>query len=453
MRVALTNYTGDRGNWGCQATSRNLLAFLKETFSANPSASIDVIPFPTAHPIDRLSEAAIGEKIHSIYSSARPSQSQLSFIEGLTRERFGSCFDRARHADVIVFQGEGSIGPAASFRTPRVFGLPFLAAHLWRKPVLSLNQTIYFASDQDATCARNLFDSFHLVAVRECASYCFATDAGIRGVTLCPDMAFMEFDRSLAPPAALETSRYFCVSGSAVADLLDPVSFASIIRALAERFGLDPVFLFSRSQDKELFLCLQSRIGAVRSHTLSSKEWPDYRSILPVLRSAQFVIGGRYHTAVSALSQGTPVILIPGNTFKSEGIGPMLGLDIPVFDPSQTEAILGFASRLVANRSHMTLQTRRSVAGLRVLYDRLRDSIMTILRAGQHQPPGFPIRHDRPDPELPCGQLEIRHQEIYRAKNLRRTMPCGLLDIWRLSQLRRGRDFEPSIEATLTNFR
>ena len=55
MRVALTNYTGDRGNWGCQATSRNLLAFLKETFSANPSASIDVIPFPTAHPIDRLS--------------------------------------------------------------------------------------------------------------------------------------------------------------------------------------------------------------------------------------------------------------------------------------------------------------------------------------------------------------------------------------------------------------
>ena len=64
MRVALTNYTGDRGNWGCQATSRNLLALLKETFSANPSASIDVIPFPTAHPIDRLSEAANGEKIH-----------------------------------------------------------------------------------------------------------------------------------------------------------------------------------------------------------------------------------------------------------------------------------------------------------------------------------------------------------------------------------------------------
>lgn len=34
MRIVVTNYTGDRGNWGCQATSRELLRFLQETVTS-----------------------------------------------------------------------------------------------------------------------------------------------------------------------------------------------------------------------------------------------------------------------------------------------------------------------------------------------------------------------------------------------------------------------------------
>src|SRR5262245_4727232 len=143
MKVVIANYTGDRGNWGCQATSRNLLGFLQRSFSHDPNLLIHTIPFPHGHEVDSLFDCVYGSRVKSIFSSRQPDAKDLKFLEDLTHERFGSAFDTARQADIIVFQGEGNVGPSVHYRTPNLFAIPFLASHLWQKPVLSLNQTIF----------------------------------------------------------------------------------------------------------------------------------------------------------------------------------------------------------------------------------------------------------------------------------------------------------------------
>ncbi|MFN3546106.1 MAG: polysaccharide pyruvyl transferase family protein [Mesorhizobium sp.] len=361
MKIALTNYTGGRSNWGCRATSIGLVDFLRDA-CLSPEVRLDTVPLPVAHEIDQLHEAAHGNRLRAIYASDQPSAADLDLLETLTRERFGTYFDVVRDADVVFFQGEGSIGPGNYLRNVRLFGLPFLASRKWKRPVLSLNQTIYAAGKGDRAVLASIFSGFDLVAVREAASYAFAKEMGLSDrLVCCPDMAFRE-DRvpSAASPVGVD-GEYFCVSGSAALKKLDEKMIVHAVERIAEATGLVPVLVHSRKQDREM---MEAKLASSRS--VSAEELPDHRHLVAILAGAKFVFGGRYHTAVSALSQTTPVVLLPGNTFKSEGIADLIGVDCRVFGPSETSGIVETALDLVARQDEVRA---RIAAGLTRIAD------------------------------------------------------------------------------------
>ncbi len=331
MKIVVINYTGDRNNWGCQTTSQNLLSFLRTTFAHVDSCDIETIPLPSKHPVDKLVEMVHGKRIESIYRKHSPPLSDLKFLEGLVEMRFGQFADMAQRADMLVFQGEGSIGPANYFRGLRLFALPFLAAHLWKKPVYSMNQTLYAPTHKHGKILASIFSSFKMVAVREMCSYQFARNIGLSNTVLCPDMAFAE--EKYSRPGCLEKP-YFCIAGSAAVSMFDLQALEKLILRIIELTRLEPLFIYSTKLDKKV---IDKLFPNYRS--FNSTVHPNVSDILPVLSSAKFMIGGRYHTAITALTQGTPVILLPGNTFKSEGIGPMLDMGIPIHDAGEITAI------------------------------------------------------------------------------------------------------------------
>lgn len=69
MRIVVTNYTGDRGNWGCQATSRELLRFLQETAPDRDASSIMTVILPAPHTFDRHVGSGYGGRLRRIYSN------------------------------------------------------------------------------------------------------------------------------------------------------------------------------------------------------------------------------------------------------------------------------------------------------------------------------------------------------------------------------------------------
>jgi len=359
MKIVVTNYTGDRGNWGCQATSRNLLRFLEAMFD-DADVTLSTVPLPKKHRLDRLDEDMHGDWLHGLYSNNRPNAQDLDLLEKLTRRRFGKYFDIARSADIIIFQGEGSIGPGPNLRNTLLFGIPYLASHLWGKPVLSMNQTIYAKDRDDENAIRNLLSAFQLVAVREAASFGFARKLGLKDVVLCPDMAFLETKRSVST-IPIPQQPYFCVTGSAAAGHYDQGAYAELVESIRGRTGLTSVFLYSRDRDR-----LLKREPDLP--TVSGSDHPDVEEIIPLLHGAKFVIGGRYHTAVSALAQGTPVILLPANTFKSEGLEPMLGVRCRVYDPSERDAILKEVDDIVSDEGARRQEIAAAVERLRKMH-------------------------------------------------------------------------------------
>lgn len=445
MKLVVVNYTGDRGNWGCQATSRNLLTFLREFVAPWQALEIGTVALPVEIRLDAVYEAMFGDRIRRIYEADDPSGEDLAFLDGLVRERFGRGYLQAREADVIVFQGEGTVGPVAHLRGVRLFALPLIAARLWKKPVFSMNQTLYAATPQDATTVASVFRKFDLVAVREARSLEFAREHGIPDVVLCPDLALRE-------PRCEESvtqipQPYFCVTGSAALKQFNPEPFVSTIREIAVRHGVRPVFMASRKLDRALMRCAEGVLGGVPHHVILSGQYPGVAQILPLLANARFVIGGRYHTALSALSQTVPVVLVPGNSFKSEGIAPMLGLDIPVWSVDDHDALLAEAARVLEAREAVREEIRGALSKVSRMQQQFGDYLAALIAgrlSGQSCRPEIPVALAADY----SATISDRHHALYAAENSRPGTKSSSASAFSLGLMRLNPFFRRRIESS-----
>jgi len=439
MKIVVLNYTGDRANWGCQATSRNLLDFLRSSLAGVPHLDVVTIPLPRSHAVDDLVAAAHGARIRDIYAAEHPGIDDLRFLEALIRERFGDHLAPVETADVVVFQGEGSIGPQRYLRNVQLFGPPFLAAHLWRKPVLAMNQTLSACDADDARILARIMGGFALVAVREARAYAFARSIGLDGTLLCPDMAFAA--ARFVPPthAPVPAVPYFCIAGAAVLESDDVGPVVGAIRQIALRHGLRPVFVFSRPADQGVVRAAAKLPGDLAFDVVSAADHQRVEQILPLLANATLLLGRRYHTAISALAQGTPVILLPGNTFKNEGLGPMLGLEIPVFSVQDVSAIVAEAERIVGAGERLRERIRDAVRRARAAHAEFGDVVRRFVTGAT--PPAIP---DCLRPEPPLFPTPGPHDALYAAQNRAPRSPSALLGRWRLCRLRNAAGFRPA---------
>jgi hypothetical protein len=177
--------------------------------------------------------------------------------------------------------------------------------------------------------------------------------------------------------------------------------------------------------------------------------FPHYSQITPVLAGAQFVFGGRYHTAVTALSMGTPVILSPGNTFKSEGLEPMLGIKCPVVDPADLQSVeretIALTQNLAARHAAIQTAIARVKAGHQVFGDLL---FATFCRA--------PARAQASRAHLrelfPSRPVVHQFDALYRDENPARARRPSLATLMRLRILQALPSWQPSIRQTFQNF-
>jgi polysaccharide pyruvyl transferase WcaK-like protein len=417
-KVALLNYTGNRDNWGCQATSRGLVSFLQDSVLVARGCSLATIAYPHKHWFDDHVSAIHGDRLRHIFAQPSPGRDDLQFLESLARERFGSRFDEAKEADVVIFQGEGSIGPSYQYRSVRLFALPFLAKQLWGRRVFALNQTLYANNVEDGAVLANIMNGFDLVAVREVMSLRFALAAGIRRPVLCPDLAFRDYRTAGRPPVgavpAIPSVPYFCVTGSAAIKQYSLEAFASLVREIAVTHAMTPVLLSSTKKDIDFSNRVATSLGDLGCRSLHSRDYPDVASIYPVLSHAAFVIGGRYHTVVSALALATPAIILPANTSKCEGLGPMLGMDIPVCDPSDRQQILAQVAHAVHRREDIARQLRQKRQTFEVIFQGFAGCLGALIEGNE---PDWASLRQEPQWQTAPITIAEANQRIYDSHN------------------------------------
>jgi polysaccharide pyruvyl transferase WcaK-like protein len=374
MKAVILNYTGGRNNWGSQATSRTLAEFLVDALQDTGISEIDTVPLPPPHVMDTYVRRRHGRRLSEIYANPKPVEADLAWLRRLTLLRFGPLYSRVKDARVVFFQGEGTITGRSFDESVRLYA-PFLLSLHDGIPVVTLNQSIAPQGAQSEAIVANLFGHAQINSFRETVSYRTALALGVPNAVMCPDTVFR---LNAANAAFVERPNHFCVSGSAQLDAAYISSFAEVLRTITAEFKLEPVFLSATGDDHALyhaFRKLMPDAGRLMSQTSAQT----YLDMLPVIASAAFTIGGRYHTAATSASQGVPVILTPSNSHKSVGLSELLFGGNQVKSPEDAAALLTAVRRAMSERETEYARLLRVMQDFETEFDVMKARIREIV--------------------------------------------------------------------------
>ena len=364
LRVCIINFTGERKNWGCQATSWELVRILNRLWPQPQTFILKVIPLLPHHALDQDITTDYGNEIRAAFANPNPTDDQKEHLKEISRKRYFHYVDMLEQADLVLFQAEGTMTGTDFLRAERLLLLPWLAAHVFNKPVISLNQTVFSANNDFSQILFTVLDSFSQVWVRELASYKWLQDNNFKNVRLVPDTAFLTdpLDHGRLWKV-IEGKDYFCVTGSAALFQDDIPNYLKAIRSIAEATGLFPVFLCSTGRDLLLL-------------KYAKENWPEgsfgqvnrnliYPAVAHCLGQAHFLVGGRYHLSILAAINGTPTVLIRTNTHKLNGLVEMLKVNWPIREISQQELLVADACQCLEQLESSRLSLKLQVVKLR----------------------------------------------------------------------------------------
>lgn len=432
-RICILNFTGTRQNWGCQATSWELLKFINSAFQPG---SIPKVSFVPLLPRARVDEEIAERHLSSIYdaveacSGKNPDPSSLAFLERLCLQRYGFWTEAVRAADLVIFQGEGTMTGTDFVRGARLLLLPFVAQQVWKKPVFSLNQTIFCCDPQFERMIAATFKIFPVNAVREPISLDAAKSMGLTNGMLIPDTAFLARPGNKSCLPHFQSHRpYFCVTGTAFPGEDAQEKIFALADAVRSQTDFIPVIAASTAADGKL-------------EELARKAWkPNSYEIVPsslyypsataALEKCAFLLGGRYHMAIMAAAMGTPSLLVQGNSYKNEGLAALLETSYPVRALEDRKGVIADATNLAMNLAEKRETLLRQRAAILHAIHLGRDWISSLIQgrtienlAELEKPLGRPIRakdhlepycaaaiaeaqlfKDAPGPKKPLGRM------------------------------------------------
>ena len=363
-RVCILNFTGERQNWGCRATSWELVRVLNRRWPESEPFVLETVPLLPHHALDvRIPEQHASE-MRAAFLAPSPTAEQQSSMLAIARTRYGDLLDRVAQADLVLFQGEGTMTGTDFLRAERLLLLPWVAQHALHKPIVWVNQTLFSAEPAFSEVLLHVLAGVERVWVREPASLEWLRRHGCGHARLVPDTAFLTDPLDHGDlQARLSGREYFCVTGSAAlfGDAI-PAMLAAI-RTIADRTGLLPVFACSVGRD-------------LRLADAAAESWPadsygripadcSYPAVAHHLANARLLVGGRYHLSILAAIGGTPSALLDTNTYKLHGLVDLLGTTWPVRSCRDFDCLVDDAVRLAGAAAAERDTLRQRVATIR----------------------------------------------------------------------------------------
>ena len=316
MRYVLFNDTSHTHNPGCQAT----VACLRALLAAKGMECVQ--SHPVGFGVERFIPPAIQpttfERLQSRFSFGQPGKKSPPFdheswaaaARQLERDYDGFFGD----ADAVVINAEGTL----HHNQPSAAALVAWARAAKRQglPVLTVNCTI---EAMDRSLLDELFTASRYVAVREAWTLRDLRSQGYEPIAASD--ALFNLTLPANPPAAAATRR--CIYSPGVLAASPALAESTIGRHVAQLIddGWRVTFLTVESEDQR-FESVASRAGA---EIQPLRRWS--AAVLPdLLRAHELVVSGRYHVMIFSWLTGRPVMPLPSNTWKMEGLLETAGL-------------------------------------------------------------------------------------------------------------------------------
>lgn len=319
LRTAvILNFTGNTYHWGCFGTSYEIYLTLQELGYATSYVSVHAThgSRPTPEKVEQLTDREFLKQI----LQANP------FLVASLSE-----------ADLVVINGEGTLH-RCSYGSHNLLALAWIAKRVFGKPVHLINHSSYPSGTREPSPTEDAFYATALrdldsVVVREIYSHEILQRLGIPvrlGFDNLPRFIsrnFANFEMSQPTPIGRKSS-VLLAGGVNMGEESARRVARSVGAAVGERRAIR--FLTGAKgsvagEDARIFDWMRSELPSIELISASSfEEW------IQTIDSAGCLISGRFHHTIAAASLGTPVIIFPSNTPKTDAIAEMLDLPAPI---------------------------------------------------------------------------------------------------------------------------
>lgn len=393
-KIVLLNDCGDQDNFGAHALMDGLYRILEQ---AAPNAYVQPIPshwlLDTSQGLGAFTNGGAGmRQLPATYPAVADQFEPVAedWLQGRGGPGAEELLRRFDGAALVVLNGEGSIYRTNLSAIRELFIAWFCKRHLGI-PTIFVNATVHLTDVMPILPAmvRKTFPVLDAVAVREPASLRNLAHYAPRvAVRLIPDSAF-----AVTPEDARETSvsdyiragigdaPYFCFDPGPMPIDLRPGRRPALYGLIAKLKEISAEAVFVRTDSAD------GRVEHLAAETGSLYiDAPiDYREWMTIVRSAQFVLTGRYHNPILAAIMGCPPMALASSSHKVHGGCEMLELIGTPYDGTdlgaQTPSMALHARRYVQDRTDLRDRLQAVCARHRSETTELSSLITTLLRS------------------------------------------------------------------------
>ncbi|MBN2703881.1 MAG: polysaccharide pyruvyl transferase family protein [Pontiellaceae bacterium] len=311
-KAVILNFTADTYHWGCYGTSMEILQTLTEFgFYVDP---VSVMATHHLNPTPTISDHFADPVFFNEFIKENP-----------------SIFYALESADLVVINGEGTLHRVSKGSVNLLY-MAMAVKRFLNKPVHLINHSCYPNGNRTVPSGKSLIYSMvlpHLDAVvtREVFSHELLKASAVSN-TLGFDCLPRFINRhSLA--SSHKPEGYILLSGGIALNDVHINSMADVVKRIYKK-GVPLRFLMGAKSrpapdDEVFFEKLSKLVPSIEMVNAGSmKEWLDQ------IRHASFLVSGRFHHTIAAMTIGTPYAVFHSNTPKIEAILQTLNEPLPV---------------------------------------------------------------------------------------------------------------------------
>jgi polysaccharide pyruvyl transferase WcaK-like protein len=317
MNITILNYTGNESNWGCQATSNNILQLLKKSNDEELLFSFIEIEYQ-------------GSKIRRLFNRTRIKTINLILAYTVFLTNFSKMFHpleaenikKIKECDLLILNGEGSLHGCNVELIKFVQYLSY-AKKIGKKTAI-INHSLQFDNKKAKKYLENLYTYSDINYFREELSLNNSHQINVKNSFLVPDAAFLnyEIDTSYLMIEGIPL-KYIASSGSVVLKE-DNRKYFDLLYKLGKYFNLPIVFIASCAVDKSF----KELVTKEYEFTYYDETQLSVAQVQKAIKESEFFYSGRFHLNIFSATVGKIFIPFISNTVKMQGFLNLIGYPI-----------------------------------------------------------------------------------------------------------------------------
>jgi len=368
MKITILNYTGKEANWGCQATSNNIIQLFKKYSDDNISFEFIEIEYK-GNKFRKLMNKIRLKLIDFILNNLVIFTNLFKYLYPIEK----SNIEKIENCDMLILNGEGSLH---GYNAELIKFVQYLAyAKKMGKKTAIINHSLQFDNEKAKRYLSKLYTYSDINYFREELSLNNAKTIGIENIYLVPDAAFLNYEIDTTKVLVDNLpSRYIASSGSVIIKENNKEYF-DLLTKLGKHYDLPIVFIASCEVDKNLKEMVTEEYGFIYFDETQLQ----VAQVQKVIKDSQFFYSGRFHLNIFAATAGKIFIPFISNTVKMQGFlnlidYPIKEISIKNIDVDSTFNILiNFLDNNKDIENYLLDSSKKHVAELYKKYKELLD--------------------------------------------------------------------------------